>query len=311
MEISWLVSKKFEDLIQNNPSVNRIFLFSKNFIENLDLCKKLSKENFDYILELQGLLKTSLIARFIAGNKKKVHGVLPARESFAKFFWDFKHDHEHSKKKHVIYKNLSVLKAFSSRFSVENLVLNKRDFGLPVEYKDPELKNKKYLVLAPSTTWRTKHWVDRNWILLSQKILDKLPEYNLIWLGDSSHPLANFKFQNLKVQNQMGQTSLLEAIKIISKAELLIGLDSGLTHVACAFGVKAIAIFGPTDQERNGILKELNLKSQNIYLEKKDLLCRPCYKKVCFLKKNNMKYTCLKQISVEEVFDTIIFSLSV
>ena len=298
-EISWLASEKFQALLETYTQVKNLFFLPKALSKKLALLKELRRQNFDYIFELQGLLKTSLIARLISGRQKKVHGVLPARETLAPFFWDFKYE-QPVHKKHVIYKNLSILRALSTSYSPEEAKL---DFSALPEFRRSKHK---YLVLAPSTTWKSKHWPESNWLELQEKILDKFSLYKIIWLGDQRHPFFAYKFRNSKVENLIGKTSLSQALKIVSQAELVIGLDSGLTHFAHACKVKVIALFGPTNQERNGVLRDLDFFSRNIY--QTDLACRPCQKRVCFLKEE-AKYQCLEKVSVERVFDNVNRSL--
>lgn len=82
---------------------------------------------------------------------------------------------------------------------------------------------------------------------------------------------------------------------VISNSDLFIGSDSGLLHIASAFGIKAIGIYGPNTKARSGPL------SKNTIIIEKNLPCRPCdQNKYC---KYNIK--CLNDIKYEEVVNNI------
>ncbi len=98
-------------------------------------------------------------------------------------------------------------------------------------------------------------------------------------------------------ENLAGKTSVEELIEYISTLDLFITNDSGPMHVAAAFSVPTVAIFGPTRYiETNQWMNEKGV------IVRKDLECSPCMKRVCPLKHHD----CMKLITAKDVLDAII-----
>lgn len=116
-----------------------------------------------------------------------------------------------------------------------------------------------------------------------------------IWLiGSIKESEAGFIIQEQTDQsclNLIGQTTLTEAVALLSQADKVISNDSGLMHVAAALERPQIAIFGSSSPLHT---PPLNKKATVLY---RGLYCSPCFKRVCPL---NHTY-CLKEITPETV----------
>ena len=76
-----------------------------------------------------------------------------------------------------------------------------------------------------------------------------------------------------------GQTPLIDAMALIAAARGVVSNDSGLMHVAAAFGVPQVAVFGSTSPEHT---PPLNLRARVLWLKKElQLDCAPCFDRVC------------------------------
>jgi predicted lipopolysaccharide heptosyltransferase III len=89
-----------------------------------------------------------------------------------------------------------------------------------------------------------------------------------------------------------GRTTLLQYAAIVKRCDLFVGNDNGPMHMAAALGVPVVALFGPSDPREWGPRGE---KVQVLY---KGLDCRRCFHPTC----ERGEESCMKQISVEEVF---------
>jgi len=97
-------------------------------------------------------------------------------------------------------------------------------------------------------------------------------------------------------QNMAGKTSIKELCQKIGELDLFITGDSGPMHVAAAFNVPTVAIFGPTkDKETN------QWKNSKGVIVKRDMVCAPCMKRTCPLK----HHECMKLIEAEDVLEAV------
>ena len=101
----------------------------------------------------------------------------------------------------------------------------------------------------------------------------------------------------LNYKNLAGLTTIPELIEKIAGLSLFITNDSGPMHIAAAYKVKTVSIFGPTKQiETNQWRNE-----KNGLIVSKNLSCMPCMKRVCPLKHHD----CMKQIKASDVLEAI------
>ena len=97
-------------------------------------------------------------------------------------------------------------------------------------------------------------------------------------------------------QNLVGKTTIVELINQISSLDLFITGDSGPMHVAAAFQLPTVAIFGPTrDDETSQWMNEKSV------IVKKNLDCQPCMQRTCPLKHHN----CMKLIKADDVLKAV------
>ena len=117
-----------------------------------------------------------------------------------------------------------------------------------------------------------------NEIFLAEKIAKELERNNC----------ANF-------ENLSGKTSISDLVGRISTLDIFITGDSGSMHIAAAFQVPTVSIFGPTK-----INETSQWMNEKLAILKKDLECQPCMKRVCPLGHHN----CMKKISSKDVVDS-------
>ena len=110
----------------------------------------------------------------------------------------------------------------------------------------------KWLIIAPGANWPGKKWPAEKYGIIVRKNLElKLFEAALIVgsIEDKAENLA-IDFSNLPVLDLRGQTTLTQVAAVLSKADLFVGNDSGLGHIASGVGVRTITLFGPGSPQR-------------------------------------------------------------
>ncbi|RXJ87175.1 glycosyltransferase family 9 protein [Arcobacter sp. CECT 8985] len=180
------------------------------------------------------------------------------------------------------------------------LNLDNKAGDLSLHFK-PFLYDKPTLGINPGATYGSaKRWYPSEFAKVAIKMSKT---HNIVIFGgpgevDIAKDIEKQLIENgiKSYQNLAGKTTIAELIEKIAGLDIFITNDSGPMHVAAAFKVKTIAIFGPTRFKETN---QWNNPNENIIT--KNLDCAPCMKRVCPLKHHN----CMKLITAEDVLKVI------
>ncbi|MBE8190442.1 MAG: lipopolysaccharide heptosyltransferase II [Candidatus Thioglobus sp.] len=164
----------------------------------------------------------------------------------------------------------------------------------------PEKTNKKILGINPGASYGSaKRWYPQEFANVAGELS---AEYDIVIFGAETEKniaadieafLLEKGVQNY--QNLAGKTSLPELLEKISQLDLFITGDSGPMHLAAAFQIPTVAIFGPTNDLETS--PWMNAKS---VIVKEDLSCQPCMQRVCPLS-GKRQHQCMKNINAQKV----------
>ena len=202
----------------------------------------LAAQPYDAVIDTQGLLKSALIARCAAGPR---HGMDRAsvREPFAALFYD--RIHTVPRALHAVERNRR-LTAASLNIPLQSGV----DYGLRASAAPPHGFPAAYSVLLTMTSRADKLWPEPRWIELARAL--GLPVV-LPWGSAEERGRAE------RIARGVGQALVpdrmtLEALaSLLAGAKSVVGLDSGLSHLAAAVGAPAVAIFCGSDPALTGL----------------------------------------------------------
>jgi len=152
-----------------------------------------------------------------------------------------------------------------------------------------------FAAIAPFTTRPQKHWIENRWRDLAVRVREEL-NLRVVLLGgpgDSESASRIIPPDDPQTISLAGKTSLQQAGGVIKRASLLVGVDTGLTHMGYALGTPTIALFGAT----RPYLDLGGLPGKVLY---HPMECSPCRRNpTC-----EGLFPCMKAISVEEVLET-------
>ncbi|MCT7577931.1 glycosyltransferase family 9 protein [Aliarcobacter butzleri] len=184
-----------------------------------------------------------------------------------------------------------------------NKVLNlKNEVGDLKLYFKPFNYGKPTLGINPGATYGSaKRWYPEEFAKIAIEMSKK---YDIVIFGGPAETNIAKDIENELVskgitnyQNLAGKTTIPELIEKIAGLDLFITNDSGPMHIAAAYKVKTVAIFGPTK------FTETNQwNNPNGEIVTKNLDCAPCMKRVCPLKHHN----CMKNITAADVLNVIV-----
>ena len=196
----------------------------------------------------------------------------------------------------VIRYNDFVNKVFKVNTSASQLAIYKNT--KPV---NTHKSNKKLLGINPGASYGSaKRWYPEEFATVASELSD---QYDIVIFGgpgekdiaiDIENSLSEKGVKNY--QNLAGQTSVSELIEYIASLDLFVTGDSGPMHVASAFQIPTVAIFGPTKDDETS--QWINDKS---VIVKENLDCQPCMKRTCPLGHHN----CMQLIKANTVLKSI------
>ncbi len=281
VKIDWFVEKAFAEVLKYNPDIENIYALDlksikkdkKNFFSQKELIKEYSKNSYDLVIDAQGLLKSAIVAKLlgkrIAGFDKK-----SIRESVSSYLYNEKISCSYET--NVIERNLAVLcKPLNIEFSQKD-ILNKKSFlyydNEPREMYSYLRSEKKNILFVIGASKASKMYSKEKFA----KIINCLNENCLIsWGNEEEKKIAEEIALN---SNSIVLPKIdLNILKmVISNCDLVIGNDTGPTHMAWALNIPSITIFGNTPGYRNTYLTKINKiiesdsKVDALKLEKED-----------------------------------------
>jgi len=219
------------------------------------------------------------------------------RAKFLKFLISAKNKYQFDKNKYI---NCHQVKKYNN-FVNDSLSINLTAKKLQIYGYSTSKNKKKMLGINPGASYGSaKRWYPEEFARVAGELST---QYDIVIFGgpgekdiagDIEKILAENGVKNY--QNLAGNTTIPELINRISNLDLFITGDSGPMHVAAAFQVPTVAIFGPTKD--NETSQWMNEKSSIV---KKNLDCQPCMKRTCPLQHHN----CMKLITAVDVLGVV------
>jgi len=307
--IDWLVEEEAAAIIEGHKDLRRIFISKRKAwfrrlvggkeLRNIareikDFIAQVRGEEYDLVIDFQGLFKSGLLAWLTKGRRKV--GMNGARESS----WIFLSERpfQVSYEQHAIDRYLQLC---------EHLGCNSVGWKGSIPYGDSEkksvtrlleenrLKEKRIIAINSMARWETKLWKSSYFAALADKIQEELG-CSVVFTGSKGDGRYLSKICDLmrtRGINLAGQTSLKDLAYLYEICSAIVTVDTGPMHIAAAMGCPVVALFGPTDPLRTGPYGEAHT------VIRADLECSPCFRKRC----NDPR--CMGNISVDEVFGAV------
>jgi heptosyltransferase-1 len=261
--IDWFVDESLKGVLENNPHINQIqpirFKEAKNkksitlFVKEVIKLRKLTK--YDLVIDIQNLIKSAIIARLIPSAKTIGLDKYSSRESLASIFYSHKYSIDHSL--NIITRNTSIINK-ALNMNITNADVDKKKpflfFESPSldEYISKKLLN---ILLIPGASFDSKMYPLEKLAQISNKINGNI----IILWGSPSEKLIAEKIKLLSPGVYIVNKLSFDKLKaLISQVDLVIGPDTGPTHMAWALNVASITLFGPTPGYRNTYVTKVN-----------------------------------------------------
>lgn len=295
-QIDAYVWKEAAPILEGHPSIRKIYTYDRElkkstfvqrFFQELKLLRCFRSEKYDLVINLTEGERGAHVALF-SGAHTKV-GFIPKKKHIAKIFTHLVHSCKTPK--HAVERDLDTLRILGI-----HPIPKDRELIFSIS-KEDEAKISKlvpkgpYVVIHPVARWKFKCPPSK---LISQ-VIDGL-EIPVVLTGDSSEILHNKQIEKQakrSVINLTGKISLKELGALLKGAKGVITVDSMSLHMASAFKIPTVAIFGPTSEASWGPWR--NLRSVVI---SENRACRPCLMAGCG---NSKLSDCLYTLSPDAI----------
>ncbi|MGB7194492.1 MAG: lipopolysaccharide heptosyltransferase I [Collimonas pratensis] len=256
--IDWVVEEGYTRLVRMNPDVRRIIpialrrwrrslLSAATRAEIAKFRKQLKQNTYDVVFDTQGLLKTSVVMRMarLAPNGRRI-GLANATEGsgyepLSRIF--------HTKSIKVGLHTHAVLRAREVAaqalgYSADGAA----DFNLrPVAMKPADLPAwlpaVPYAVFFHGTARAAKQWSNANWVRIAALLAERGLLVLLPWGSAAEKSNAEQLASQMSNARVLPKLPLIEAVLLAQRAALVIGVDTGLTHIAAAFNRPTIELY--------------------------------------------------------------------
>jgi heptosyltransferase II len=270
-DISLLGSVASIGVFRNHPNVTKLYISDKNYLNLYKTIREIGK--VDIFISFRGSF----------------------RSKFAKFFVSSKSKYQFDKN---VFNNGHQVEKYNN-FLNHSFQINTKVSNLKVHVKNNNkiINKKKLLGISPGASYgSSKRWYPKEFAKVA---IDLSNQYDIIILGGNEEKSMAEDIEEYLIkkgvynyQNLVSKTSISDLISKIENLDLFITGDSGPMHLAAAFQVPTIAVFGPTNDKETS--QWMNKKS---VIVKKNLKCQPCMKRKCPLKHHN----CMKKVKAKDV----------
>ncbi len=282
-QIEWFVDERFGAILEHSPYIDKLhpialksILTTFNPLKIFKLFKSLRAYEYDMVIDMQGLIKSALITQMLKAPKKVGFDYASAREGLSAFFYSQKVSIAYNES--ILKRNFTLLshalnlpkKEISEGLSFRSKVFSYQDSPKIDALNLNENKLKILFVLETSKINKT-YPIER-----FKDLALALENFQICLLWHASEDKATALYGALKNQCDvllLPKLTLNEVKALLFKMDLIIGGDTGITHLAWALQKPSITLYGNTPMERFKLESPINVSltgNSNANYHKKD-----------------------------------------
>ena len=238
-EITWVLEPRWMPLLAGTRIVDHLLPLERKSAASVWIALKwLRRWRPDLAIDFQGLLKSAITAWLSGAADRVGFAAEGLRERQAGVFYS---QLVTPNRAHVVDQNLELVGAGAGAQIEQQAEI----WSGPIGFPQGTLPSGDFVLAAPFAGWKSKQWPIERYLDLGQRLITErgmtlvlnvmpgtaLPESNFVWRHES------------------GIEGLIDATR---RARAIVGLDSGPMHLAASLQKPGVALFGPTDPNRNG-----------------------------------------------------------
>jgi len=283
--VDWIVDPRYVDLVKRVDRIGNVIPFDSRAGWGLLIAtaRRLRGARYDAALDLQGLLKSAVLARMAGARRTIGFSRAHLREPLANLFYTERHDPGDIV--HVIDKGLALMRALDVHEAKARFPL-----GVPAPGEPGG-----YVLINPSAAWPNKRWPAERFGALAAAIRARHNLTSMVLWGPGEEALAEaVAVASNGAAQTAPSTTIVDILTLARGARLMISGDTGPMHIAGAVGTPIVALFGPTRYERNGPWSPADISISRFEH------CACHYERRC-----RRTQPCIDDISVDEVIAAV------
>lgn len=299
VHVTWVVKRQWAQLVERAEGVDRVWPVDMTVSGWVREGLALRAERFDLVLDLQGLLRSGVLA-WLSGAPTRV-GFANGREG-SPWFYTNRVPVAHPDV-HAVDRYLSLVGALGVRVPAKPRFRFKFLEGdaaavRAVCHRQGFAVDRPWIAMSIGARWPTKRWP----LASFAAVLDHLRELKLdpvVIIGSSDERLYTNQLRALTASpfiDLCGEISLGYLPALLSTASAMVTNDSGPMHIASALGVPVVTMFGPTSAIRTGPYGD----GHQVLSDR--VPCSPCFSRVC---RHVPELECLQLITPPQVVDAL------
>ncbi|OUD15500.1 lipopolysaccharide heptosyltransferase I [Thioflexithrix psekupsensis] len=301
LQIDWVVEEAFVPVAGWHPAVRTVIPIALRRWRHhwRDLWREfppfraqLRAQTYDQVIDAQGLLKSAIVAAQARGTRYGFdrHS---SRESLSHWFYQ-----QHiavPKQAHAVERTRQLF----ARILGYACPTTPPDYGIAGHFEKQHAAHPT-LIFLHGTTWSSKHWPIAHWQSLAQLAVDAGYHVQVAWGSALEQARASAIMAVHPHVSLIPRTDLAGMAQVMLQAKAVVGVDTGLSHLAAALSVPSVTVYSATAPERTGTYgtKQVHLQAA--------FPCSPCLRRHCYYQgKYYTSPVCARDLSVERVWMAI------
>jgi heptosyltransferase-1 len=258
--LAWVVNDVYEPFLAGHPHLDATIVFPRSRFRHgilpsvravAELVRRLRRESFDLVVDLQGLLRSGLLT-LASGAPRRV-GLDTAREGAAHFYTDVVSVPK-DRPLHAVDRLWCAAQALGAGHQPKRFVLPVEP--LAAEWAGQQLSGlpRPWLMVAAGARWQTKRWSVEHFATLARRSQSVFGGAVVFVGGRDENVLAESVRARLTGPslNLAGRTTLPQLVATLARADAMLSNDTGPLHVACALGRPVVAPYTCTQAALTG-----------------------------------------------------------
>ncbi len=259
--IDWVVSARHQEVLDLLDGISSCIVVRPSAkADGLSIpaaMRAIRRARYDVVLDLQGLLKSGVIARGSGAARVIGFSHKYLREPLAGMFYTEQYDpggdgmHAPTDRRHVVEINLGMLSLLGITPGAPEFAFVRRPSAVADQVRDAT--GGRYALLNPGAAWPNKRWPADRLAAVAVALKARHDLTSVVLWGPGEQALAaTIVAQAPSAALMSPPTRIADVMALARGAAVMVSGDTGPTHIGAAVGAPIVGIFGPTRPERNG-----------------------------------------------------------